>query len=93
MIVMLVMLNLGVGIWWVARPPERADVAAVTARPHAPTLRLLNEAPPPVASPAPAAASTLAEPPSGAALAKAVPRTVITSLASPDSTVAMALPA
>ena len=62
MIVMLVMLNLGVGIWWVARPPERADVAAVTARPDAPTLRLLNEAPPPVASPAPAAVDAVTPP-------------------------------
>ena len=42
MIVMLVMLNLGVGIWWAVRPSERAEVAATTARADAPTLRLLK---------------------------------------------------
>lgn len=62
MIVMLVMLNLGVGIWWVARPSERADVAAATARPDAPTLRLLNEAPPPAASTVPAAVDAVTTP-------------------------------
>jgi len=45
------------------------------------------------ASPAPDTASTLADPPSGAALAKAVPRTVMTFFASLDWTVAIALPA
>ena len=62
MIVMLVMLNLGVGIWWAVRPSERAEVAATTARADAPTLRLLNEAPPPVASPAPAAVDAVTTP-------------------------------
>ena len=62
MIVMLVMLNLGVGIWWAVRPSERAEVAATTARADAPTLRLLNEAPPPVASPAPAAVDAMTTP-------------------------------
>ena len=62
MIVMLVMLNLGVGIWWAVRPSERAEVAAATARADAPTLRLLNEAPPPVASPAPAAVNAVTTP-------------------------------
>ena len=45
------------------------------------------------ALPAPLTASTEALPPLVAALAKAVPRTVITFLASDDFTVAMALPA
>ena len=62
MIVMLVMLNLGVGIWWAVRPSDRAEVAATTARADAPTLRLLNEAPPPVASPAPAAVDAVTTP-------------------------------
>ena len=45
------------------------------------------------ASPVAETASTVPDPPSGAALSKAVPRTVITSFASLLSTVAMALPA
>ena len=44
-------------------------------------------------SPGPETASMLADPPVDSALANAVPRTVMTSLASLDSTVAMALPA
>ena len=62
MIVMLVMLNLGVGIWWAVRPSERAEVAATTARADAPTLRLLNEAPPPAASTVPAAVDAVTTP-------------------------------
>ena len=41
----------------------------------------------------PETVSTVPEPPSGAALSKAVPRTVMTNLSSVLSTVAMALPA
>ena len=73
MIVMLVMLNLGVGIWWAVRPSERAEVAATTARADAPTLRLLNEAPPPVASPAPAAVNAVTMPPVAATPAVETP--------------------
>jgi hypothetical protein len=45
------------------------------------------------ASAAPPTLSIAAEPPSVAALSNAVPRTVMTSFASDDSTVAIALPA
>jgi hypothetical protein len=75
-----------------ARPPETMTLALVSSGRSLLAISAPTKLERP-ASPAPLTASTLALPPLASALAKAVARTVTTSLASLDSTVAMALPA
>ena len=75
-----------------ARPPDTMILAAVSSG----RADLVSSAPSKLESPESACAtafSMVALPPVVAALAKAVPRTVMTFLASLERTVAMALPA
>ena len=75
-----------------ARPPETITLALVSSGRSLSAISSLTKVEMP-ASVGPETSSISAEPPSAAAFSKAVPRTVTTSLASDDSTVAIALPA
>ncbi|GAB1406855.1 hypothetical protein MASR1M8_07740 [Thermomonas brevis] len=60
-IVMLVMLNIGAGLWWLAGPVP-ASLPATAHATDAPTLRMLDEAmPPPVQAPSPSPVAPPAE--------------------------------
>ena len=66
-IVILLMLNLGVGLWWLMRPPAQAATSAASVV-DGPRLRLLDEAPP-----APASATQPAAPASESNVVAASP--------------------
>ena len=75
-----------------ARPPDTMILADVSSGRSCLAISAEMNVDVP-ASPLPETASILAEPPVSSALAKAVPRTVMTFLASDDWTIAIALPA